>query len=250
MPAEVKKTATGVEYYVQQITAEWRKSVASILRQGKLLLAAQEELPHGQWEIMITQRLPFGSGTARALMRIAENAVLSNRKFIDDLPSSWGTLERLARIPDAALEHLLEQGRINSDLTQKEAEDLVKEFKSDDGIYNYAKVVEEWAHQITLMDTEPDLKKLAAKLVEAIYEGDLDLHFCFSDLKSLLTKRLPELYAELRKARAQYELEVQVGLRPATKRERQRFNRRRGQLGSKSRPWRLLALQERKYERA
>ncbi len=52
------------------ITAAWRSSVEGIVECGLRLMAAKEDLPHGSFEAMIEDRLPFASSTARRLMAI------------------------------------------------------------------------------------------------------------------------------------------------------------------------------------
>ena len=54
--------------YAQRITACQRKSVESIIECGRLLIAAKDELKHGEFLKMIENELPFKRSTAQALM--------------------------------------------------------------------------------------------------------------------------------------------------------------------------------------
>lgn len=60
-------------------------------------------LPHGAFLEMVERELPFSQRTARMLMAIGRNAVLSNRHHGADLPPSWRTLYELSRLPEERL---------------------------------------------------------------------------------------------------------------------------------------------------
>ena len=57
--------------HAQRITACQRKGVNSIIECGRLLIAAKDELKHGEFLKMVENNLPFKRSTAQALMRIA-----------------------------------------------------------------------------------------------------------------------------------------------------------------------------------
>jgi hypothetical protein len=225
------KGAHDVDYYIKEINDEWRKGVPSIIRQGQLLIEARDSLDHGLWEQMIEDSLPFGPATARALIRIATNEVLTNRKFIDDLPPSWGTLERLARIPAPALAQLLADKRVTCDLTQKQAEDLYAEVNAE-GLYKFERWPEILAFEMRSMVEFPDVSELAPKVADAIYASDHQI--TFNDFKRLLQWQT-EFYAALMPEQERYHKEAMAGVKPWNKREAQRNNRRVGQLKSKRR---------------
>jgi hypothetical protein len=68
--------------------------------QERLLVAAKEELPHGEWMKLIESELPFKKSTSAALMRIASDERLVNLQHVGILPPHWGTLAELTRLPD------------------------------------------------------------------------------------------------------------------------------------------------------
>ena len=65
-------------HFASQIAAEWRKSLQAIFECGHLLVAAKEQLAHGEFTKMIEHDLPFGDRTAERLMAIACDERLTN----------------------------------------------------------------------------------------------------------------------------------------------------------------------------
>ena len=61
-----------------EIRKAWQRSIEGILETGRLLVQAREALPHGGFEIMVRDQLPFGARTARMLVAIAEHPVLGS----------------------------------------------------------------------------------------------------------------------------------------------------------------------------
>ena len=57
--------------WVVKIHAGWRRSLDEILAVGELLLAAERELPKGEFGPMVEQQLPFSGTTASKLKTIA-----------------------------------------------------------------------------------------------------------------------------------------------------------------------------------
>ena len=76
--------------------------MAAIIDVGRLLLGAKAALPHGQFEPMIRDRLPFGESTARRLMIIAEYSILSKRAHGHVLPPAWRTVYEVKGLRDKA----------------------------------------------------------------------------------------------------------------------------------------------------
>jgi hypothetical protein len=102
--------------WAARITACWRTSVESILEVSRLLIAANETLPHGQWQAMCERDLPFKLRTAERLMAIARDERLSNPTQVSILPASWGTPYELTRLDDKQFEARLSDGTINPDM--------------------------------------------------------------------------------------------------------------------------------------
>jgi hypothetical protein len=123
---DVKKTKA--EYWAPKIHAEWRKSVEGILGVGRQLIAAKESCEHGEFlrlfkghDNAVSDPVPFGDRSARMLMELAVHPVLSDRKFVSDLPQSWGTLYELAKLDDETLIAGIKAGEITPETTRAQA---------------------------------------------------------------------------------------------------------------------------------
>lgn len=115
------------------VTDAYTKSVEAVIETGRRLVEAKAKLPHGQWLPMV-ELLPFSLRTAQTFMRIADNHALGNTQHVAHLPSSWGTLAVLARLPEDALGERIAAGRIHPDMTRAEAEALVDEWAAPDPV--------------------------------------------------------------------------------------------------------------------
>ncbi|MGE5141730.1 MAG: hypothetical protein ACM3JD_19870, partial [Rudaea sp.] len=79
---------------------------------------------HGEYEKMIEQDLPFSPSTARKLVAIACNPILSDRAHVHALPPHWGTLHQLALLPEARLQALIDDGTVCPDMERADVEAL------------------------------------------------------------------------------------------------------------------------------
>jgi hypothetical protein len=142
MLERVRTVPRTAQDFAAQIRTSWQKAVESILKTGKLLIAAKKALGHGKWATMFDgpNKLPFGDRTAQMLMEIAKHPILSNPKFISLLPPSWGTLHKLADLPGEALEEMLTDGTITADTTSKDVDEMRKKIRGD-GVYIWPDLV-------------------------------------------------------------------------------------------------------------
>lgn len=116
-----------------KIKAAWQKAVTSIIETGRLLIEAKKKLPPGVYGSMFgairsahTEPLvPFSKRTAERLMRIASHKVLRDATHVSRLPPSWGTLYVLSAIQPKRLKQLIEQGKVDADMTRKDATRLL-----------------------------------------------------------------------------------------------------------------------------
>ena len=106
--------------WAARISACWRASFESILEVGRLLAAAKEALPHGQFGKMIESDLPFGARTAQMLMTISADERLANPKHASHLPASWATLHELTKLDDEQFETGIKEGKIRPDMERSE----------------------------------------------------------------------------------------------------------------------------------
>jgi N6-adenosine-specific RNA methylase IME4 len=115
-----------VQAWAERITMAWRRSVDAILETGRLLIAAKEALPHGEWLPMIQERLPFGPRTSQKLMKIAADQRLAKAAHGALLPPHWRTLYELTRLPDAQFEAALKSGAIRADMERGDVAAIVQ----------------------------------------------------------------------------------------------------------------------------
>jgi hypothetical protein len=116
--------------YAQRIINCSRKSVESIIERGQLLIAAKNELKHGEFLKMIKNNLPFKRSTAQALMKIANDKRITKNQHADCLPTHWSTLAKLTQLPDAAFEARIADGRIHPGLERRRAVEMIETYFS------------------------------------------------------------------------------------------------------------------------
>ena len=107
--------------YAQRITACPRKSVESLLKCGRLLIAAKKELKHGEFLKMMENNLPFKRSTAQAFMKIANDKRITKNQHAGCLPAHWSTLIKLTQLPDAAFDAGIANGTIHPGLERRPA---------------------------------------------------------------------------------------------------------------------------------
>ena len=116
--------------YAQRITACQRKSIQSIVECGRLLIAAKDELKHGEFLKMIENNLPFKRSTAQALMKIAADRRITKNQRAGYLPARWSTLVKLTQLPDAAFEARIADGAIHPGLERRRAVEMIESYFS------------------------------------------------------------------------------------------------------------------------
>jgi hypothetical protein len=120
--------ASAATKYAQRITACQLKSVNSIIECGRLLIAAKDELKHGEFLKMIENSLPFKRSTAQALMKIASDGRIAKYQHAGCLPAHWSTLIKLTQLPDAAFEARIADGTIHPGLERRPAAEMIDSY--------------------------------------------------------------------------------------------------------------------------
>ena len=121
VPAIDKRELVSADDFASAIAERWQDSVLAIIDVGKLLLGAKAALPHGRFEVMVeSDKVPFGTSTARRLMAVAEHSILSKRAHAHVLPPSWYAVYELTKIPDEPLQLILCDGTIHADIQRSE----------------------------------------------------------------------------------------------------------------------------------
>jgi hypothetical protein len=116
--------------YAQRITACPRKGVESLIECGRLLIAAKDELKHGEFLKMIENELPFGRSTAQSFMKIASDGRITKYQHAGCLPAYWSTLVKLTQLPDAAFEARIADGTIHPGLERRPAVEMIESYFS------------------------------------------------------------------------------------------------------------------------
>jgi len=115
-----------VEFWANQILAEWRRSVEAIIETGRLIERALAELEYGQ-KAELWERLPFSQQTGSCLCRIAKDARIYH--YSSKLPPAWRTIYELTKLDDETWGLALENGTINPNMGQHDAAKLARELK-------------------------------------------------------------------------------------------------------------------------
>ena len=123
--------ATEVQTWADRVTQSWRAAVDSIITVGRALIAAKEQLPHGDFGRLfhdhpdhVQAPVPFSSRAAQALMKIARHPVITNPQHVAVLPASWGTLHELTKVPEVILVAAIADGRVRPEMERADAERL------------------------------------------------------------------------------------------------------------------------------
>jgi hypothetical protein len=107
------------EQYATEINALWKQAQNAFLRIGHYLELAKERLPHGEFEQMIANELPFDKRTA-FMIRAASKAVRSGRLPAERLPPNYSVIYQLATLDDDKLKAAEAEGLIRPTLRRAE----------------------------------------------------------------------------------------------------------------------------------
>ena len=122
------RAGISIAKHAQRITNCQRRGVASIIECGRLLIAAKDELKHGEFLKMIENNLPFKRSTAQAFMKIASDGRITKYQHAGCLPAHWSTLAKLTQLPDAAFEVRIADSRIHSGLERRPAAEMIDSY--------------------------------------------------------------------------------------------------------------------------
>lgn len=114
------------EEFVQEIATLWRSAQEKFLLIGRYLVQARLRLPHGEFQAMVENELPFGYQVAYQLRMVAE-AVDSGRLPGAKLPPSYATVYQLATLTTEQLRLADQRNLIRPDVTRPE----IVRFKRD-----------------------------------------------------------------------------------------------------------------------
>ncbi len=105
-------------------------AVSGFVELGRRLIEAKSGLPHGQWQVMIDEKLEFSVQTARRFMRIAKwvgkNQTIHGVDVLELLPPDSGTIDMLTRLEPQALERFVKDKTISPKLGRHEVGWILK----------------------------------------------------------------------------------------------------------------------------
>lgn len=116
--------SAGAQAWAGRITSAVQKSAEAIFEVGRLLIEAKAALPHGEFEAMVENSLPFKASSAQRLMIVARDGRLANPAHVQLLPASWGTLYELTKLDDQQFAAGIERGVIRADMERKHVKQL------------------------------------------------------------------------------------------------------------------------------
>ncbi len=122
-------------YWVERINQAVRRSAASLVAIGQVLLAAKGKLQHGEWEAMFKSgQVKLDLSFAQRLMKVARNAALAKAANLPFLPPSTTALAKLSQVPPSAVESGIAEGRINAGMTIADAASFAADHRPEPGL--------------------------------------------------------------------------------------------------------------------
>jgi hypothetical protein len=103
--------------FASQIASFWHDAQQRFLLIGRYLVRAKKTLPHGEYEKMITQDLPFSIQVAHQLKSVAD-AVDSGRFAETELPVSYSAVYQLTTLNDDELRLAKERGLLSPNVSR------------------------------------------------------------------------------------------------------------------------------------
>ncbi|MBV1800557.1 DUF3102 domain-containing protein [Siccirubricoccus sp. G192] len=123
------KECHGTADFVSEIGKLWEEAQAKFLTIGRYLVQAKEGLPHGEFESMVANQLPFGRSVAYQLRMVAQ-AVEQRRIAEDDLPRSYTNAYKLVLLDDGALRRAHEAKVVRPDVSRRELTEFLNKIKA------------------------------------------------------------------------------------------------------------------------
>lgn len=115
------------------IRADWRRSIDSFIQTGRDLLAAKEELSHGEFGLMLASDLNMKAEAASRLMAVASHPIIANTQNSDELPQTFSVLIELSPLPKDDYLDAKSKGLITPNLTVKAARAITGAYRKPEG---------------------------------------------------------------------------------------------------------------------
>src|SRR5437667_769462 len=127
-----KAGSTSADDWIEEIKKVWARGPASTLELARLICLIRKRLPRGQWAALWRSGdMPFGRRKGCHLRVIGEGLGWANVRVRARLPAGSHILYHLARLDRRTLERLIEEKVIRPALKEREARELVAQFRGD-----------------------------------------------------------------------------------------------------------------------
>lgn len=114
--------------YIEAVARLWEDTQQRFIAIGRHLLHAKKTLAHGEWEVMITSRLPFSRSVAHYLRAVAES-LDAGRLSEAELPVSYATAYKLTSLTNDDLDRARQIGIVRPDVTRAEVDAFRKSLR-------------------------------------------------------------------------------------------------------------------------
>ncbi len=127
-----KAGSTSAADWIVEIKKVWARGPASTLELARLICVIRKQLPRGQWTVLWRSgEMPFGIRTGYHLRLIGEGLGWANVHVCARLPAGCRILYHLARLDRSTLERLLHKKVIRPTLKEREAKQLLVQFRGE-----------------------------------------------------------------------------------------------------------------------
>jgi hypothetical protein len=108
-----------VDDYAEVIGTLFREAEERFVQIGTFLEEAKAKLQHGEFQELISSRLPFGPRAAQMMMA-AEKAIKSGMIPLDIVPPSYSVVYQITTLTDTERQQAVEEGVIRSDMRRED----------------------------------------------------------------------------------------------------------------------------------
>jgi len=115
MPRE----STNYLSYSKKFKPNFNQSTTDIIFNCNLLAQAREDLNDKGWK-NLQLKINLSERVTQMLTKIGNNKILTNTKYINVLPGTYGAIYQLTKFTDTKLKSLLDSGKISSSTTRQQ----------------------------------------------------------------------------------------------------------------------------------
>lgn len=144
------KPAVDVNKAINEITASWRKTAFQIIETCILLREYKKSANWRVIEIELEKRKLIPMPVLKQLLAISANNVLTDKKYIPQLPPVLNTIYKASQIEEGALKNTFESKKIQPNLTTKEFLKVIEKLPRRNASWDRRKEAELKASSVTV----------------------------------------------------------------------------------------------------